>query len=238
MFLSPRGAFFKRRHCFLCKEIKAPTEIFPSHPQYMLTFCDRYGRKEEKEARDLEEKSILGLYFAREEQAIRETDRKFGNLCRRIAWNILGCREDVEECVNDTWLAVWTRIPPERPDCLGAYLGRIVRNLAVSRYRKKHTQKRYMPIEVLLSELEECIPDSKRLEDEIDGRLLTAYIRDWLDTLPKEDRVLFVRRYWYGDSVQTLAAEFFRSGAQMAQKMLSLRRKLKIYLEAKGVEVP
>ena len=107
----------------------------------------------------MEEKAILGLYFAREEQAIRETDRKFGNLCRRIAWNILGCREDVEECVNDTWLAVWNRIPPERPDCLGAYLGRIVRNLAVSRYRENHAQKRYGPMEVLLSELEECIPD-------------------------------------------------------------------------------
>lgn len=203
-----------------------------------MTFCDRYGRKREKEAGDLEEKAILGLYFAREEQAIRETDRKFGNLCRHIAWNILGCREDVEECVNDTWLAVWNRIPPERPDCLGAYLGRIVRNLAVSRYRENHAQKRYGPMEVLLSELEECIPDRNRLEDEIDGRLLTAYIRDWLGTLPKEDRVLFVRRYWYGDSVNTLAVESLRSGAQMAQKMLNLRRRLKIYLEAKGVDVP
>ena len=108
----------------------------------------------------------------------------------------------------------------------------------MSRYRENHAQKRYGPMEVLLSELEECIPDRNRLEDEMDGRLLTAYIRDWLDTLPREDRVLFVRRYWYGDSVNTLAVESLRSGAQMAQKMLSLRRKLKIYLEAKGVEVP
>ena len=182
----------------------------------------------------MEEKAILGLYFAREEQAIRETDRKFGNLCRRIAWNILGCREDVEECVNDTWLAVWNRIPPERPDCLGAYLGRIVRNLAVSRYRENHAQKRYGPMEVLLSELEECIPDRNRLEDEMDGRLLTAYIRDWLDTLPREDRVLFVRRYWYLCSVEELAAWSGRRRGTVSAALFRLRQDLQEHLEREG----
>ena len=186
----------------------------------------------------MEDLQIIELFFQRSEEAVSQTDRKYGRFLRSVAGRILSIPEDSEEVVNDTYLAAWNKIPPEVPKALKYYLSRITRNLALSRFDYGNAQKRSAFAEAAISELEECIPDSKRLEDEIDGRLLTAYIRDWLDALPKEDRVLFVRRYWYGDSVQTLAAEFFRSGAQMAQKMLSLRRKLKIYLEAKGVEVP
>ncbi len=185
----------------------------------------------------MEDEQILALYFARKEQAIAETARKYGALCSRIAGNILSLREDAEECVNDTYHAAWTRIPPERPRSLSAFLGRITRNLAISRYRANHAQKRYSGMEILLSELNDCVPAPEDMEQIMDRRQLSARISQWLEALPEEDRRLFLRRYWYGDSVADLALEWGRTPGQISQTLLRLRRLLRAYLEKEGISL-
>lgn len=180
---------------------------------------------------------IIELYHRRDEHAIKESEQKYGSVCRRIAHNILTIREDAEECVNDTWYAAWTRMPPDRPQSLGAFLGRITRNLSISRWRATHAQKRYAGMVVLLSELEDCIPDTTDVEQEIERKELTELLNIWLDSLPAEDRVLFVRRYWYGDAVSVLADCQSCTPNQMAQRMMRLRKKLKAYLEQEGVRL-
>ena len=183
----------------------------------------------------MEDGRIIQLYYERKEQAIAESDRKYGKLCRRIAGNILGVREDAEECVNDTWYTAWTCVPPQRPRSLGAFLGRITRNLAISRWRNHHAAKRYNGMEVLLSELDECIPDASDVEQAVDRKELAGYLNRWLDSLPQKDAVLFVRRYWYGDAVNTLAAACHCTPNQMSGRMMRLRKKLKAYREQEGI---
>ena len=183
----------------------------------------------------MEDRKIIALYHGRDEAAITETERKYGPFCCRIALNILAVREDAEECVNDTWYAAWERMPPEEPVSLRAFLGRITRNLAVSRFRASRAQKRYSGLELLLSELEECVPSDVSVERTLEGKELGDAISDWLETLREDDRELFVRRYWYGDTVKTLAAERNCGERQAAQRMYWLRGRLKTHLESKGV---
>lgn len=185
----------------------------------------------------MEDGQIIELYHRRDEAAIGETDKKYGGLCRSIAMNILSVREDAEECVSDTYHAAWRKMPPERPGSLRAFLGRITRNLSISRYRANHAQKRYDGLEIMLSELDDCVPSSQDIETQLDHSLLADAISRWLDSLPGEDRRLFIRRYWYGDSVQTLAREEGCPANRMAQRMLRLRRGLKTALEKEGITV-
>lgn len=185
----------------------------------------------------MEDTSIIALYFARDELAILETDKKYGARCRHIAMNILSVREDAEECLNDTYHAAWNQIPPERPLKLFAYLGRIVRNLSISRYRSLQAKKRCQGLEVLLSELEDCLPSPTDVEREFEGRVLSDTISSWLDSLSPEDRVLFVRRYWFGDSLKDLALEIGRPQNQLAQRMYRLRQQLRGVLEKEGITV-
>ena len=183
----------------------------------------------------MEDSQIINLYYSRNEQAITESDRKYGPLCRRISFNILSVKEDAEECVNDTWFAAWKRMPPDRPRALGAFLGRITRNLSISRWRACHAKKRYRGMEVLLSELDECVPVSDNVQQEIDRKELAGLLDVWLGSLKQDDRALFVRRYWYGDAVNALAAEYGSSPNQISQRLFRLRKKLKLYLEKEGV---
>ena len=106
----------------------------------------------------MDDAAIIELYWARDEDAIVQTQQKYGPYCRTIAKNILGVPEDAEECVSDTWHRAWNAMPPQRPDSLGAFLGRIVRNLSISRWRRERAQKRYAGLEEQLSELEDCPP--------------------------------------------------------------------------------
>ena len=179
---------------------------------------------------------IIGLYHSRSENAISETDKKHGGFCRRLALNILSSREDAEECVSDTYLAAWNKMPPDRPLSLKAFLGRITRNISISRFRKNRAAKRYAGIEVMLGELEECIPDSAA-DTEIERSLLSEAISGWLDGLSEDDRAMFVRRYWYGDEVKELAEDFGETPNQTAKRMQRLRRSLKEILEKEGFEV-
>ena len=183
----------------------------------------------------MEDKEIIKLYFQRNETAITETATKYGAFCHKIAMNILSIHEDAEECINDTYHSVWNQIPPTNPDSFRAFLGRITRNLSISRFRALHSKKRYAGMELMLSELEECIPSQNTIERTIESKELSEYINEWLTALAEQDAMLFIRRYWYGDSVQELAKKTDPTAAKMAQTMLRLRKSLKAYLEEKGV---
>lgn len=185
----------------------------------------------------MEDSEIIAMFHRREEQAIWETERKYSSLCRRIAMNILSILEDAEECVSDTWYAAWNTMPPERPGVLGAFLGRITRNLSISRFRSNRAQKRYSGMEVLLSELDDCVPSPENVEERVERQLLTQTVNRWLDSLPAAERTLFVRRYWYGDRVKELAQLWGCTQNQMSQRLMGLRKKLKGYLQTEGVEV-
>lgn len=180
--------------------------------------------------------AIVELYHRREEQAIRESEQKYGGMCRAIALRLLGIREDAEECVNDTWYTAWDSMPPQRPQSLGAFLGRITRNLSISRWRKNHAQKRYDGLELLLGELADCVPAPGGVEEELERRQLGRAISAWLDSLPPEDRRLFIRRYWYGAAVKELAAEAGEQANTLAQRLLRLRKSLRAFLETEGAE--
>lgn len=182
----------------------------------------------------MEDLEIIGLYFKRDEKAIAETAAKYGTFCHNIALNILSINEDAQECVNDTYLRTWNSIPPQKPDKLGAWLGRVVRNIAYNLWKKNHRQKRCTGMEELLDELEDCIPSPDTIEHEIEEQELTEAINTWLATLTKKDRVLFVRRYWNGESVNSLAKKAGISPAAMAKRMYRLRRGLKATLEKEG----
>ena len=182
------------------------------------------------------DEQIIRLYFDRDQAAIAETDRKYGSYCYSIASNLLG-REDSEECVNDTYHAAWTHIPPEVPQSLKAFLGRIVRNLSISRFRRSHAQKRSSGTDVLLSELEDCLPTPQTVETEADSRELSRLISSWLATLSGDDRALFVLRYWHGNAVQDLAEKCGCTPNAVSLRIRRLRKNLKHYLEAKGVSL-
>lgn len=185
----------------------------------------------------MDDKQIIDLYFQRNETAITETATKYGAFCHKIALNILSIREDAEECVNDTYHSVWNQIPPTNPCSFRAFLGRITRNISISRFRALRAKKRYNGIELMLSELEECVPDSSNVEQTIEAKELSSYINAWLYIQSEKDAVVFIRRYWYGDSVQDLAKKSGTTAAKMAQTMLRLRKSLKAYLEQKGVSL-
>ncbi len=185
----------------------------------------------------MEDNQIVELYLARNEQAISESDKKYGTYCKYIAKNVLTLEEDAEECVNDTFLTAWNRIPPVIPECLKAFLGRISRDIAITKYRANHAQKRYAGVELMLSELEECLPAEKTVESELDMKELSRVINEWLSGLSETDRVLFVKRYFHGVSVKRLAFECGTNQNNMAQKFFSLRKSLKNTLDKEDIVV-
>jgi len=182
----------------------------------------------------MEDHTIISLFFNRDETAILEIKNKYGGYCFSIANNILRIKEDSEECLNDMYNIAWRSIPPQTPNKLGVWLGKVVRNLAINLWNKNHRQKRYGGIILLLDELEECIPDLKLVEHEVEGNELTNILNNWLTTLSKEDRVLFMRRYWNGEQLQVLEKEYRISHGKMAKRMYNLRINLKATLEREG----
>jgi len=185
----------------------------------------------------MEDVQIIDLYWQRNEQAIQETDTKYGNFCHNLAMNILHSIQDSEECVSDAYTRCWDTMPPQRPNSLRAYLGAILRNLSISRYRSAHAQKRFGGAEVLLSELEDCIPSPESVQRRVEAEELGRLISDWLDCLPQEDRVLFIRRYWNGDAVKGLASELGIRPNALTKRLLRLRESLRHHLEGEGISV-
>ena len=183
----------------------------------------------------MEDSRIIALYWQRDETAIDETQKKYGAFCQRLARNILSVPEDAEECVNDTWLRAWNAIPPERPLKLRAWLGRVTRNLALNLWNKNHAKKRYGGMETLLGELDDCIPSPQNIEETVQAKELTACLNAWLYSQTSDDRILFVRRYWYGIPLKELAAGQHMAPARLAERMYRLRLSLKATLEKEGI---
>lgn len=182
----------------------------------------------------MEDLKIIDLYFERDEAAIVETAAKYGLFCHNIALNILSIEADAEECVNDAYLQAWNSIPPQRPSKFRAWLGKVIRNIALNLWNKNHRQKRYAGMEQLMDELEDCIPAPETVEHKIEEQELTEVINTWLSSLPRDDRVLFVRRYWNGKTVTELAKETGTGAKKLARHMYSLRQNLRSTLEKGG----
>ncbi|HKL10384.1 MAG TPA: sigma-70 family RNA polymerase sigma factor [Clostridia bacterium] len=183
----------------------------------------------------MDDSKIIELYWLRDEAAICETDKKYGRLLHSITLNILSKFEDAEEIVSDTYRKAWNIMPPQRPKFLSAYLGRIARNLSINLWQKNRAQKRYSGVEILISELTDCIPLSLSVEQEIEGRELTETINFWLLSIPADDRVLFIRRYWFGDTLINLAAECGTTPNKLAGRIYRLRKRLRKFLESEGI---
>ncbi len=182
--------------------------------------------------------TIVGLFMARNEQAIVEAKAKYGSFCRRIAQNVLGNAEDAEECFSDVLLILWNNIPPEQPRSLKAYVTGITRRQAIKRLRDRNTQSRSGSIvSKPLDELEECLPSSEDVEKQVEANVLTKLIDDWLSLLSDDDRVLFLRRYWYEDSISELAEKLHESPGRVTKRLFRLRKKLGKYLENEGFSV-
>ena len=161
---------------------------------------------------------IIELFFERSEQAIRELDIKYGKICHNLSYNIVNSRQDAEECVNDAYLGAWNAIPPVRPNPLLSYIVKIVRNISLKIYWRKEAAKRSSHYTIALEEIEACIADQKNIEEEIEVRELACIIESFLDTLTIENRVIFMRRYWFSDSYKDIA-EF----VGLSEKNISVR---------------
>ncbi len=183
----------------------------------------------------MEDFEIIDLYNSRNERAIKETQDKYGRMLHSISYNILFNNMDSEEMVNDTYNKAWNAIPPESPTYLGAYLARITRNLSINLWKSKRALKRYDGVELLLSELEDCIPSNESLEDILETKEITKAIDNWLGSLGKDDRVLFLKRYWYGESLNSLAKEAGTSANKLAGRIYRLRESLRKFLEKEGI---
>ena len=179
---------------------------------------------------------IVDLFWNRDEQAITAAQEQYGKLCHSVAYNILGNREDTEECVNDTYLHAWTAIPPERPASLGAYLCRIARNLAINRYRADRREKRGAGQTALaLDELSECVADeSTSMVDEV---LLRDALNRFLRTQPELTRHVFVQRYWYLRAIAEIAEEFGMTESRVKMLLLRTRQRLRDHLTKEGIEL-
>lgn len=189
------------------------------------------------ERRDnMDDNKIIELYFARDERAIAETQEKYGKLIFSIADNILDSRPDSEECVNDTYLAVWNAIPPERPRNFVAYVSKIARNLSLKRLEYLSRDKRSKNLTVSLCELEDVLCDSEIKNDISDGEI-SMLISRFLHTQPKEKRMVFVRRYYYFDSVEDISGRYSISQSKVKSILFHTRRKLKEFLLKEGIAI-
>ncbi len=177
---------------------------------------------------------IITLFTRRDELAISAVDAKYGSYCRKIAVNLLTVHEDAEEIVNDTYLAAWNAIPPEKPNNLKAWLGRIVRNLSVALYHKLNAEKRGSGIANVALELEDTVAAAA---DEYSQTELSEIISDWLRLQTKDDRTLFLQRYWYGCSVAELAKLRRIPAQKISQKLFRLRQNLRKTLEKEDITI-
>lgn len=178
----------------------------------------------------MDDRQIIRLFFERSEQAITELSRKYGDLCFKVADNILNDPQDAEECVNDAYLGAWNSIPPHSPDPLRAYLCRIVRNHSLKKLRANSALKRGSRFEVSLSELEACIPDNS-LDEQLAVSELSAQINAFLSTLRRDDRAMFVRRYWFAEPLSEIADTFGITEHNASVRLSRIRRKLHQYLK-------
>ena len=185
----------------------------------------------------MDDSQIIDLFFERSEQAIAELSQKYGRVLLGVAQNILNDRRDAEETVNDAYLGVWNTVPPERPVMLQSYACRIVRNLALKKYHANTAKKRNSTYDAALDELSGCLPSDTDVESEFAAQETMRLINAFLSAQTKEDRMLFVRRYWYADSVGELAERFGIGKHTVSVRLSRLRARLKSYLAKEGVSL-
>ena len=185
----------------------------------------------------LEDSKIISLFYERSEQAIAELERKYGAAVVKTASNILSSKQDVEECANDTYLGVWNTIPPQNPNSLISYVCKIARNIATLKFHSNTAIKRNGQYDLVLDELEECIPSAVNVESDYEVKELSDAISHFLDTLKYEDRFFFIRRYWYADSVSDIAAMTQRDSHLISVHLFRTREKLYHYLKEEGLLV-
>ena len=178
----------------------------------------------------LPDAEIVELYHARSEEAIAESDRKYGKACYRIAYNILYSHEDAEECVNDTWVAAWNTMPPKWPQSLCGYLGKLTRNISLNRLKSLRREKRDAALTVAFEELEDIIP----APDETESAVICGWLDEYLGTLPQLDRQLFVGRYWYNHSVKALARHYGMTANAATKRITRAREGLRDFLIERG----
>ena len=184
----------------------------------------------------MEDSEIIGLYWRRLERAISATEEKYGGYCAAISGRILDDPEDAKECVNDTWLAAWNSIPPQKPEHLRAYLGRLARNLSLNRAKARSAEKRGSgQWELALSELEECVPAPRGVEEAVEEQELTQALNKFLCTQSALRRSSFIRRYWYLVPIRELAGDYGMSERAMTSLLFRMRRQLKRFLEQEGI---
>lgn len=182
----------------------------------------------------LEDSKIIGLFYARSEQAIDALAKKYGAAVRKVASNILRSPLDVEECVNDTYMGCWDTIPPQSPAPLITYVCKIARNLAIKKYHGNTAAKRNSSYDVALDELEEYIPALGNVEGDYEAKELSASISAFLNGISYDNRFMFVRRYWYGDTVSDIAASMGIGSHYVSVRLSRTRKKLQSYLIKEG----
>lgn len=183
----------------------------------------------------MEDKQIIDLYWNRSEEAISETDTKYGPYCYKIAYNILTNKEDSEESVYDTYMDAWNAMPPHRPTLLASFLGKITRRISIDRWRGRTATKRGgREIDLALDELEWCVSDSRSLEDELDRKELIRAVNQFLSSLPVTERRVFLHRYWAMESIENIAVTYNFSQSKVASMLHRTRKKLRIILEKEG----
>lgn len=185
----------------------------------------------------MDDEKIIELFFNRSEQAIEEVDKKYGKTCHNISYNILHNKLDAEECVNDAYLGAWNAIPPARPNPLLTYLCKIVRNLSLKRHEFNTAIKRNSTYDVAMEELESCLSSPETVESEIALKELTHIIENFLDSLSTENRVIFLRRYWFSDTYSDIAARVGMTEKNVSVRLTRIREKLRNYLTEREVLV-
>lgn len=183
----------------------------------------------------MDDNSILDMFFARDERAIRETSEKFGSACSSLAYNILGNTQDAEEVVSDAYLALWNAIPPEKPQFLCAFICGITRKLALKKLRARTAQKRGGIHGGFDAELSECIPAKESVEEEISAKELSVIIDKFLRSLEKTQRIVFIRRYWYMDPIDDIARKLGFGQSKVKMMLLRTRQKLLSELIKEGI---
>ena len=183
----------------------------------------------------MDDKSIVDLYFGRDQEAITQTDKKYGHYCYRIAYNILTNKEDAEESVSDTYVAAWRAIPPRRPSVLSTFLGKITRHIAIDRWRERNASKRGGgEVPLALEELQDCVAGMQNVEMDYERKeIIKAYVK-FLDALPVTERRVFLCRYWYVDSVEAIADKFGFSQSKVKTMLHRTRAKLRKQLAEEG----
>ena len=183
----------------------------------------------------IDDEKIIEMFFDRSEQGIRELDMKYGKICHNLSFNIVNNRQDAEECVNDAYLGAWNAIPPAHPNPLLSYIVKIVRNVSLKNYWTKKAAKRSGHYTIALEEIEGCIADQKTVEDAIEVREFARVLEKFLDTLTLENRVIFMRRYWFADSYKDIAELMGLSEKNISVRLTRIREKLKQYLKEREV---